>query len=239
MSGFLDLNAPSIIAEYSRYLDSDILGKIIFKNFFLNVLRFREEEIYLPLGRSPRYDERKLCGDAQVLFRGRWLNVEIKTSHVVIVHPNSSRPLKCWSFSRMLYTSHKKEKSPYDFAFAVGIHSRGLGDPKYWEDLNIPVKSHKNGENCYDPEALPHESSYLSRCGIFLLPHMRIRRNVVAVTIRAIENTSYGEFFSWGHDREQCRRIWVRTLHEIRNRHSNSEYRSFSKAQLRPSFQVA
>jgi hypothetical protein len=131
MSGFLDPNAPSILAEYSHYLDSDILGKILFRNFFLNVLRFREEEIYLPLGRSTRYDERKLTSDAHVLVRGHWLDVEIKTSHVNIIHPHRSRPLKCWSFGRMLYTTRKKEKIPFDFAFAVGVYSRGLGDPEY------------------------------------------------------------------------------------------------------------
>ena len=63
---------PSICAEYFRYVEKDILGKILFKNFFLNVLNFPEEAIYIPLGRSPRYDTRKIVGDAQVLADGKW-----------------------------------------------------------------------------------------------------------------------------------------------------------------------
>jgi hypothetical protein len=38
MSGFLDPHAVSIKAEYARYLDADILGEIVFKNFAMNVL---------------------------------------------------------------------------------------------------------------------------------------------------------------------------------------------------------
>jgi hypothetical protein len=38
MGGFLDPNAVSTEAEYTRYLDPDVLGKIILKNFAVNVL---------------------------------------------------------------------------------------------------------------------------------------------------------------------------------------------------------
>jgi hypothetical protein len=213
MAGFLDIDAPSSIAEYSRYLDSDILGKILFKSFFLNILKFREREIYIPLGRSARYDERKLeSSDAQVLVRGRWLNVEIKSSHINIIHPNDRTPLKCWSFSRMLYTSRKLRKNPFDFAFAVGIHSRGLGDPNYWHDFSNSSERHKNIGEDFHPETLPHESSFLSRCGIFLLPHECIRTNALAVTIATIEKTSYAPFFAWGHDIGRCRHVWSDVL---------------------------
>jgi hypothetical protein len=66
MQGFLDPSAPSILAEYSRYLDSDILGKILFRNFFLNVLKFRENEIYVPLGfkLSAQFDKEIRAADA-------------------------------------------------------------------------------------------------------------------------------------------------------------------------------
>jgi hypothetical protein len=233
MSGFLDLGAPSVLAEYSRYLDSDILGKILFKNFFLNVLRFREDELYVPLGRSARYDDRKLCGDAHVLVQGHLLNAEIKVSHVNIVHPKSSRPLKCWSFSRMLYTTRKREKIPFDFAFAIGVHSRGLGDPEYWEDLRNSTRPRQSRTKNFDPETLPHESSYLSRCGIFLLPHRYIQRNTVAVTIHAIERCPYDRFFSWGDDIKKCRRIWMETLRTIRKKQSHIKKEPTRKEQLK------
>ena len=38
MSGFLDEFAFSIEAEYARYINPDSLGKILFKNFAVNIL---------------------------------------------------------------------------------------------------------------------------------------------------------------------------------------------------------
>jgi hypothetical protein len=200
-------------------------------------LRFHEKEIYLPLGRSARYDERKLAGDAHILVREHWLNVEIKTSHVNIIHPHRPRPLKCWSFSRMLYTTRKKEKIPFDFAFAVGIYSRGVGDPKYWEDFKKLARFHENVKKDFDPETLPHEPSYLSRCGIFLLPHRYIQTNDVSLTISAIERGPYKRFFSWGDDIKQCRRVWAEALHAIQRRHYHIRNKSIQKEQLKLAFQ--
>jgi hypothetical protein len=51
MSGFLDPNAPSIEAEYPRYINGDIRGKILFKNFLLHRIGISPENIYIPLGR--------------------------------------------------------------------------------------------------------------------------------------------------------------------------------------------
>jgi hypothetical protein len=237
MSGFLDPSAPSILAEYSHYLDSDILGKILFRNFFLNVLGLHEKEIYLPLGRRDRYDDRKLSSDAQVLVRGRWLDIEIKSSHVNIIHPHRSRSLKCWSFSRILYTSRKKQKAPFHFAFAVGVYSRGLGDPEYWDDLKLSAKLFKNSKKDFAPETLPHEAPFLSRCGIFLLPYRDIRTNDVAVTISAIKRCPYSRFFSWGDDIIQCRRIWIETLHTIQRNPLHIRSKSIRKEQLKLAFQ--
>jgi len=62
--------------------------KALFKNIFCNILKFEEDEIHIPLGRSTRYDERKIPVTPQVLVKGRWLNAEIKCSHVNITHPH-------------------------------------------------------------------------------------------------------------------------------------------------------
>jgi hypothetical protein len=51
MSGFLDEFAASIEAEYTRYLDPDLLGKIVFKKFALNVLGIEKDSIKIPLSR--------------------------------------------------------------------------------------------------------------------------------------------------------------------------------------------
>ena len=51
MSGFLDKGAPSTEAEYIRYLEGDIFGKIIFKNFALNILKIPERDVKIPIGK--------------------------------------------------------------------------------------------------------------------------------------------------------------------------------------------
>ena len=47
----LDPLAPSITAEYRRYYDLDLLGKIITWNFFLNRLGYSPSVVHFPLGR--------------------------------------------------------------------------------------------------------------------------------------------------------------------------------------------
>ena len=49
----LDFRAPSIQAEYARALDLDFLGKVIVKNFFVNVLDHSGHRVDLPIGRFP------------------------------------------------------------------------------------------------------------------------------------------------------------------------------------------
>ena len=45
MPGFLDRCAPSFEAEYLRYLDMDLFGKILFKNLATNVLGILEANL--------------------------------------------------------------------------------------------------------------------------------------------------------------------------------------------------
>jgi hypothetical protein len=57
MAGFLDPRAPSIEAEYARYLDADILGKIVFKNFLIHRAGAAQAPLHIPLGRYGDRDE--------------------------------------------------------------------------------------------------------------------------------------------------------------------------------------
>lgn len=209
MAGFLDLNAPSIHAEYFRYVEKDILGKILFKNFFLNVLNFGEEAIYIPLGRSSRYDERKIAGDAQVLVEGQWLDAEIKCCYKRITHPHRRNPLKTWGFDRVLRTAKRKSKSPCNFVFGIGINVGCLGAPGYWRELEQLTQSSKSKNGSFSKDTAPHDSAFLSCCGIFLFPHERFSSNNPSVTISRIQESAYGGFFSWGNDAVGCREKWA------------------------------
>ena len=209
MAGFLDRDAPSVDAEYFRYVEKDILGKILFKNFFVNVLNFADEALYIPLGRSPRYDERKIPGDAQVLVQERWLNVEIKCAYKRITHPARRNPLKTWGFARLLRTAKKKSKSPCDLVFAVGLKPGCLGDPSYWHELKQLEEASKANDQVFGLNTAPHEPAFLSCCGFFLFPHDRFPRNNPSVTISRISMSPYGEFFAWGDDIIGCRKKWA------------------------------
>src|SRR5882724_7432607 len=87
MEWLLDPTAPSISAEYGRYLDGDFLGKILFKNVAENILGISMAggDITIPSG-SQRHQGRShyLPGDAFVKIDRRQLHVEIKFSHLLI-----------------------------------------------------------------------------------------------------------------------------------------------------------
>jgi hypothetical protein len=208
MLGFLDVRVPSISAEYARYIDPDIRSKILFQNVFCNVLKLSNEDVYVPLGRSRRYDYRGISADAQVRFRGKWLNVECKSSHINIVHPARRKPLHCWSFSRLLATQRRRQKRPYDFAFLAGIHLRGLGDPDFWGHLRPVAKTANLSSGARS--LFPHEPGFLRHCGFFLIPFDVIRSNDVSVTISTIEKREYSHFFSPGHDTQRLFDVWKR-----------------------------
>ena len=124
MSGFLDKDAPNIEAEYLRYLDRDILGKLLFKNFRLNVIGLSESDLRIPIGRHTSYDGRKFLGDAEVRIHERWGSVEIKCAYIGVKESDSRKtPLRYWSFGRLLNTVKKRPKIPFELAFCIGIQA--------------------------------------------------------------------------------------------------------------------
>jgi hypothetical protein len=219
MPGFLDSMAPSITAEYVRYINADILGKLIFKNFFVNSLGFSKAAIYVPLGRHNRYDDRKISNDAQVRISDRWINFEIKCSYINIAHPGRMRPLRCWTFARMLYTAANRLKKPFDIAFAIGIHARGLGDPEYWSE-SMGAASDKWSHRGPPEEVQPHEPEFLRRCGLFFVPYHFLHRNDLTVTIPSLPKSPYSRFFAWGGDLPRCKRLLGKALRTTRFRRS-------------------
>ena len=117
--------------------------------------------------------------------------------------------MKTWGFDRVIRTTKKRLKSPCNFVFAVGINAGCLGDPAYWTDLDELTQFSKAKGGAFDINTLPHESAFLSCCGIFLFPHERFPRNSPSVTISAIRKSRYNEFFSWGDDVDRCHKIWA------------------------------
>jgi hypothetical protein len=122
MSGFLDPYAVSIKGEYARYLDADLLGKIVFKNFALNVLGIEEESIRIPLSRRGDLGTYKDSADAGIRFENRSYSVETKISRWIVQKRNKIDPIPRWSFSGLKHSAKGTERGQYDLVFAVGIN---------------------------------------------------------------------------------------------------------------------
>jgi hypothetical protein len=43
MPGSLDPKSPTVEAEYARFIDGDVLGKLVFKNFVVNRSRWIQD----------------------------------------------------------------------------------------------------------------------------------------------------------------------------------------------------
>jgi hypothetical protein len=56
MSGFLDADAVSVEAEYTRYINPDVLRKIVLKNFAINILGLQDRQVRIPLSRRTNHN---------------------------------------------------------------------------------------------------------------------------------------------------------------------------------------
>jgi hypothetical protein len=226
MSGFLDSYAVSIKAEYTRYLDADILGKIVFKNFALNVLGIEEESIRIPLSRRGDLGTYKDSADAGIRFENRSYSVETKISRWIVQKRNKIDPIPRWSFSGLKHSAKGTERGQYDLVFAVGINAPGLEDSiGYWRHLlSLKKEAEKEGRD-FDLSVWPHEPEFLNQCGIYVLPRKFIfkhLKNTPYITIRTIPERRDYDFFSWGHDIPRLRKIWQRAIRVV-NSPSTSE----------------
>ena len=140
MPGFLDPDAVSIQAEYTRYLDPDVLGKIVFKNFALNVLKLEPTRVRIPLSRQGDLGTYRDSCDAGIRFGNRWYSVETKCSRWVVAKSCKANPSPRWMFSGLLHSAKGRERAEYDLIFAVGIDTPGLEDSLgYWKHMLIPL----------------------------------------------------------------------------------------------------
>jgi hypothetical protein len=222
MSGFLDPYAISVEAEYTRYLDPDLLGKIIFKNFALNVLGIENDAIRIPLSRQGDLGNYKDLSDAGILFEDRQYRVETKISRWCIQKRNKINPIPRWAFSGLKHTNKGAERSQYDLIFAAGINAPGLEDSLgYWRHLHSLKAAAKQEGRDFDLHARPHEQNFLHLCGIYILPRQFIFthcRNKQYITVRALENRRDYEFFAWGYDIPRLRKVWQRAVQVVNSK---------------------
>jgi hypothetical protein len=215
MSGFLDPNAVSVEAEYTRYLDADILGKIVLKNFAINVLGLQFRDICIPVSRHGDVGNYKDFCDAGIRIRGRTYSVETKCSrHIVAKKTRAVNPSPRWNFGKLLYSARSgRERTDYEILFAVGVDSPGFEDSEgYWRHLHaMPIRHLKNGRP-FDFSVWPHDAAFLERCGFYIMPRVAIRVDQLDVTLAAIERRSDYEFFSWGNDFKRLRTVWQHAL---------------------------
>lgn len=213
MPGFLDKNAPNPVAEYSRYIEGDILGKIVLKSFLVHLIGVSEKDIYIPLSRYGDIDTpRALTADAQVRISGKWLDVEIKCAHVNIANRTRGDTNENWAFGKLLVTDARRTKQKYDVLFAAGVLALGLEEPDYWEYLKELKSRHKRAGREFKIDAAPHETDFLTRCGFFVIPHADVSTNYFRITVSAIPESRYNSYFAWGHDRRRAKEIWRSAL---------------------------
>src|SRR5688572_18650047 len=130
MPGFLDRCAPSFEAEYLRYLDMDLFGKILFKNLATNVLGILEANLDIPIGKfGDGPDRSRFRGDARVRDgEGDWLTCELKCSRFNVVNRYRGGTQRAWVVSN---TKLLRPDVVFDIAVIFGLRLPNLGDAGY------------------------------------------------------------------------------------------------------------
>jgi|SRR5579871_350644 len=219
MPGFLDSRAPSIDAEVIRYLDADILGKMVFKNFLLNVVRLPTSQFRIPLSRNGDYEfPGTSIPDAMVFVGGKWLRVEIKCARLNIMNRYRGGRKENWMFSYLTQTRKEQQKQRtqawkpgterrkrYDLAFCVGVHMLGFENPEAWNHLSdfLRMRGHDS-----DFMVRPHERRFLQRCCVFAIPFELVEKNTIRINVSSVPNSKYCRFHAWGDDPKRCLHIW-------------------------------
>jgi len=216
MSGFLDEFAVSIQAEYARYLDADVLGKILFKNFALNVLGVEKESLQFNLSRHGDLGTNKDPSDAEIRFGNRPYIVETKISRGIVQKRNKIDPILRWQFSGLKHSAKGTKRGKYDLVFAIGMNAPGLEDSReYWKNFVSLKKIAKKEGRDFDLSAWPHERAFLNHCGIYILPRRFIFSNCpnhYYVTVRKIRDE---QFFGWGYDIPRLRNVWQHAIRVV------------------------
>lgn len=201
MNGFLDQAAPSVELEYSRYIDLDVLGKILTKNFLVNRLGYQMEDVVIPVGRygdaGTKYAKDGLVahdpGDGQVKTDAGPLTFEIKCARINIANRYLGHEAENWAFTGILHSPGRAKKD-YDILIAIGVRVLGLEDARFWDHLTDTIAQYKkDGRNAKLP-ALPHEEDFLALCDFFVVPFQDIPSNYFRLTLRSVRKSRFDRF---------------------------------------------
>ncbi len=222
MVEILDPRAPSATAEYARYLDGDLLGKILARNLLVNRLGYKPESIFTPLGRygdaRVKYSAAGVVhdpGDGHIEIDGKRLTFEVKFARVNIANRARGETAKNWAFVNLKHSPGKAEKK-YDILIAIGALTLGLEDENYWLNLNSVLLSLRERGLAANIDAMPHELDYLSLCSFFVMPMMELPTNYFRVNIDSVERSRYGRYRACGHDYPRCKEVWDNALGAVR-----------------------
>lgn len=208
MPGFLDKQAPSPEAEYVRFLEGDVFGKLILKSYLLRVIGLNESDIQIPIGKWGDMDsESHGLADASVRIHDRWLAVEVKLARLNIANKTKGQTEPNWAFNNILRSPSKAAKE-YDILFAVGVNVLGFENPSYWDYFRNTVSTLSGHDPALTENVLPHDPAFLNLCGAFVLPFSAIPNNHFRVTLRALGASRFNECFSWLNDVGRCKRNW-------------------------------
>lgn len=218
----LDPSAPSVRAEYVRYLDLDLLGKIIAKNLLLNRLGYSPSAVQIPLGKFGDAKAKYMpgavthdLGDGHIETEQGRLSFEVKCARINIANRSLGHTAENWAFQGLLTTPGKSNKK-YDILIAIGIRQLGLEDHRYWGHLEHTLQYLQLKGRPYKIDARPHEEVFLSLCSFFVLPLSHIKHNYFRINLNSIERSRYAAYQAWGYDEQRCREVWQEALKVIR-----------------------
>lgn len=212
MPGFLDRQAPSPEAEYVRFLEGDVFGKLILKSYLVRVIGIDESNIRIPIGKWGDMDaESHGVADASVFIEGSWLTIEVKLARLNIANKTKGQTQTNWAFNNILRSPSKATKA-YDILFAVGVNVLGFENPGYWAHFRRTVSELAAVDPTLSEQILPHEPAFLNLCGAFVLPFASIPNNHFRVTVRALSASSFSKYFSLLNDRVRCKELWASAL---------------------------
>lgn len=222
MVKILDPNAPSQTAEYARYLDGDLIGKILTRNFLVNRLGYKSESVFTPIGRygdarvkTDQFGVVRNPGDGHIEIDGMRITFEVKFARINIANRARGEKAKNWAFVNLKHSPGKAKKN-YDVLIAIGALTLGLEDENYWRELNSVLSGLRLRALPTNIDAMPHETDYLSLCSFFIIPMRKLPTNYFRVNIDSVEGSQYGKYRAWGHDEARCKEVWGNALKVVR-----------------------
>lgn len=225
MTGFLDLSAPNPVVEYTRYVDGDLLGKLIARNLLTNRLGYASGTVFTPLGRygdaKPKYAKVGAVahdpGDGHVQSGADRITFEIKCARINIANRSRGDTSENWALTNLLHSPGKAPKT-YDVLVAIGISVLGLEDERYWAYLRARHNMLQKHGHPSRLEAMPHEPEFLSLCTFFIAHRRQLNKNYFRVNLASVTSSPYGKFHARGYDEQRCKEVWasaVATANEV------------------------